>query len=509
MRRESAVSSRTSAAIRDDRGYADFMQILTHDDRSSRYIMASAMKEVEGGWTQRAHTAARIRRYAPTGWEDTYVTVNGFFSHERTAERCRQVNAMSFDVDAHGEGGATPAEIAEAVMSAVRKGNLPEPTMLVNSGRGVQLHYVLRHSIPCYLTPNEDGQPMRNEKALAFFTDVRRRLAAALDSVIESLSGVENDRSVFDLAHVFRVPGTFNSRSQTYCQLVHLNEDRLYALKELKALSPEPERASSEAAAPRSAKFRSLKFDRVAMHRMRKVEELRDLRDHTPGGRGCTDLARNNMTFVFCNAAVQVYKHKRAIELTHEFNAGFRTPLAASEVDAVIKSVTKNGPYRIGAQKLVDEFLRMSSEEMEAVKLFSTSRQIEREAAKAATREKRAKRDEEVLELLSRGLSQGKTAEIVGISRATVNKIAQRSKLAAAATTASKSLAEIARAALSMPRQAASSKLSIFLARALGCVGRRGATPMAARQSNRQRTLDGSRQRGPPRSRIYPTQTDH
>lgn len=109
---------------------------------------------------------------------------------------------------------------------AVGDETLPQPTMTIDTGRGVQLFYVLTRSIPYRVSAN--GQV--NIKSVKFFENVQKRMASLLDSVVSSIRGISVDRATFDVSRVSRIPGTFNAKAGRYASLCDYSFDALYSL---------------------------------------------------------------------------------------------------------------------------------------------------------------------------------------------------------------------------------------------------------------------------------------
>ena len=79
--------------------------------------------------------------------------------------------------------------------------------MTIDSGRGVQLFYVLTRSIPYRV--NANGQV--NIKSVKLFESVQKRMASLLDSVISPIKDISVDRATFDVSRDSRIPATYNA----------------------------------------------------------------------------------------------------------------------------------------------------------------------------------------------------------------------------------------------------------------------------------------------------------
>lgn len=392
-----------------------FYSLLLHDDRNSRYILSSD----EGGvWRDRALYAAQLPGVRFDGCSNYYLTHNGFSGTRRTLEGTRQVNAIFLDVDAHGAGKlACRRAVARAnqlIAAAVDEGRLPLPTMLVDSGRGLHLYYVLHRSIP-YRVPR-DGALQVNSASLEYFADVQRRLASVLQEVLAGVEGLEVDRSVLDHARVGRIPGTYNAKAGRYARLIG-SSGALYTLDVLGSYRT----ASQPAPKPAPKRGKVVRFQPLMHSRITKLAQLQEYRGFDCRG------TRELMCFVYYNSAVQLYERSVAMERTEAFNARFKQPLQweelggiASAVDSVVNCKGERGYYPLSAQTLIDK-LQLTQAEIDELHFFSSKRTTERAAAKAATRQRREERNAKIVELYTTlGMTQPEVAAAVGCSARTV-----------------------------------------------------------------------------------------
>ena len=415
-----------------------FLRTLLHDDRNSFYVLSTD----EGGrWedvpVRRAQLAALpLGMGAPDSAASYYITHNGFADRRRKLESCRQVNAMFFDLDCHGEPGFECRRLVDEahrlVIVAAEANTLPRPTMVVDSGRGLHLYYVLERSIPCRLRAGGSMQP--NEKALAYFRDVQLRLADVLDEVLAGLDGVDVDRAVFDCTRVSRIPGTYNAKAGRRARL--LSADGGYC--ELGDLAKYRPRAASAGAAPEGQPQRTpagtlVRFDRLMASRLRKVAELQEHRGYACEGN------RELMCFVYYNTAVQLYERPEAFRRLGAFNARFIRPLSCDElegvrsaVDGVVNVKGERGHYVLSAETLI-RLLALTPAEIEATRFFTSKRAAERAEAKRTTRAKREGRDQRICNLYATGeLTQVQVAQAVGCSVRTVSKAVKAAGMARA-----------------------------------------------------------------------------
>ena len=207
-----------------------FRTLITHDDRNSYYVVSS---DASGSWEDTAVKSESLPAMGFNTKSAYYMTHNGFTSACRKSEQVRQLNALFFDLDCHDQDlqqtRAIVSQTLSTLQQAVGEGILPQPTMTIDSGRGVQLFFVLTRSIPYRV--NADGQV--NIKSVKLFENVQKRMALLLDSVISPIQGISVDRATFDVSRVSRIPGTYNAKAGRFASLVNYSFDALYSLTEL------------------------------------------------------------------------------------------------------------------------------------------------------------------------------------------------------------------------------------------------------------------------------------
>lgn len=442
-----AGTAQTLASSGNDCGRAAFFAMLTRDDRGSAYHFMS--RDASGLWSAEGGVpAAGLAAVGLVPGFDWYVTPNGFSTRSkygRKVEKLRQVNVLKYDIDFHAPADDAPylSYLAFEILKASWcSGAIPVPSMVVDSGRGLHLYYALERSTAYRLR----GGAI-NDRGLRYLADVDRRLADALQAAIETLHEARLDRSVSDLARVMRVPGTINRANGRTCQVVY-DSGTTHTLASLAAALPAQGRVH------RPMRPRLLRFDKLSMSRMAKVEALQEAR-----GTRCHGT-RELMCFVYYNAAVQVYESRDdAFEALVAFNERFVERVAVRELEGVRRSVDKVGFYKIGAEKVTGKFLQMSAEEIEELGFFESVKKTSRAAAKRRTAERREARNALIAELYGQaGATYVSVAKQVGCSRRTVANVLKTLR-DATSTTGSSSLKDAIRTALDQRTGAECKKL--------------------------------------------------
>jgi hypothetical protein len=160
---------------------------------------------------------------APFLTDDAYATVNGydrtwrqpsasgFPTASRKESNLKYLNACYADIDCGRTGEPLdpknpnkhlPPELCvAAVLALAKRGEIPYPSMLAFSGRGLYLFWLLRDE-------TDPTMPARSYSAarVAFYKQVNRALHERL-----AIANLPIDRGAHDAARVLRVPGSLHS----------------------------------------------------------------------------------------------------------------------------------------------------------------------------------------------------------------------------------------------------------------------------------------------------------
>ena len=403
-----------------------FFRLLFHDDRNSYYVISS---DASGEWADAALRVDALSSYQFDMVHNYYITHNGFTGKRRLSVRTRQLNALFFDVDFHGVESSECVRLInitlERLNMAVQTAALPKPTMIVDSGRGVHLYYVLDRSVPYRF--RKTGEV--NEPGISFFNHVQTQLADLLDELLADVPEAKVDRAVFDYTRVSRIPNTFNAKAGRHSRLVFAEEvyHSLSDLNAYRAVSPARKQASQKKLSGRAV---IMKYDRLLLSRLNKISELQEYRKYRCDGN------REVMSFVFYNTAAQIYRKEDAWDSLVAFNSRFSSPLALSELEGIRKAVSsvrnvkgEVGYYVLSANKII-ELLALTDAEIEATHFFASRRMVARMEAKRKTKDKKDARDKRIVELYGKGsMTQQQVADAVGCSARTVYAVLKAANL--------------------------------------------------------------------------------
>ncbi len=164
------------------------------------------IREIDGGDSnkvkQRFIRPMHIDSYRPPMDKNVYFGVYGRVEKSGKAKSCNATKALWADYDADMEG-LTVAERAEKIMTAIKRVDLPDPSILVSSGNGIHAYWLL----------NERQRDV---------TDILRAIAGATGG----------DLRATDRARIMRLPGTFNVKDRPLrCEILQADYSLIYDIR--------------------------------------------------------------------------------------------------------------------------------------------------------------------------------------------------------------------------------------------------------------------------------------
>jgi len=246
-----------------------------------------------------------------TGLSDVYITPNSFYKPYRAADTIRHFRALFIDLDLKKY---SKQEAVYQVFMLADKGTIPKPSMVVDSGRGLHLYWKIEHA------------PMG---AILTWQELE-------DFLYKQLQFLGADIKATDAARLLRLPGTINTRSQTPCEILTVDNDCIYSMRDLREqyLKYSPKKSNKKAPVKPLTKA----FNSYTLHaaRLEDLKTLCLLRQFDMTG-------YRNMTLHCFTYWLGVTQRDPDLleEKTTEFNKRFTEPLKESEVRAVLRSVPK------------------------------------------------------------------------------------------------------------------------------------------------------------------------
>ncbi|MCC0728726.1 DNA-binding response regulator [Clostridioides sp. ZZV14-6045] len=338
---------------------------------------------------------------------NVYISHNTFYKPQRRIENIKELNAIFIDIDCYNTNYTK-----EAVRFFIEKdlnGIIPNPTMLVDSGRG--LYYVLKlEPVP--------------SKALPLWYAIQRY-------IYNKLKEFGADAKALDPTRVLRATGTINSKTQTEVKIIDY-DGYTYTLKEIQENYLPELKEKKHKSKGRPKKVISL-FNEYSLYhaRLNDLTKICELRSYDMEGcREVTLFLYRYFTCCFMEDEVQ------ALECTLELNEQFIKPLREYEVVKHTKSAEtayKSKKYKFKNRTLID-LLGITEEEQKHLKTIIGKKEAnerEKEAKKLARRNENGltSREQEkqdkinlIKQLKEKGLNNNQIAKELKINRSTVTK---------------------------------------------------------------------------------------
>lgn len=370
-----------------------------------------------------------------------YFSPNTFFKPRRSVETVRQISALYVDLDLHGKTKAEVKRITRDLVvflktDAVLK-NIPAPSIIVFTGRGLQLYWVLdplpKHGVPLW--------QMTQDSITNAFRAIFKRYNIDID--VDHVS---------DIARVLRLPGTINTKAGEMARVLEFNDNK-FRLDEINEnYFPELSDFKHSPRKPKApAKLYHL-FNLYSLHlaRLNDIIKLVEMRK----GHIESDECRRRLVFLYRYLTCCYLKSpQHALALTLDFNKGFTQPLPERTVIKATESAEKayfdwlsgdvdiiNGvPFRKGYNyknsTLIDWLSITPEEQREMETIIGKEEKYRRndkrrygkdENGLTAKQRERQERDKRILEMHKQGMTHRQIAKIIGVSAKTITNSLRR-----------------------------------------------------------------------------------
>lgn len=259
-----------------------------------------------------------INRY--NGDKDTFITPNLTYNGRRSSKNIRQLRALYIDLD-NREFGFN--DIVYRVWYLVMEEKIPEPTMVVNSGRGVHLYWRIEHA---------------PYQALYTWQELE-------DYLWYQLKSLGADKKATDASRILRLPDTLNTRNNETCKVMLINNEVTYSMYELreKYLKWKPKVVKQEI-------IKEIIQEQVVEHKV-----LHFFTSYTLHMARAEDILticklRNYRVTGYRNMILHCYAYwlgvthrdqEKLSKLVYMLNEKFTEPLKQNEVDAILRCVPK------------------------------------------------------------------------------------------------------------------------------------------------------------------------
>jgi len=396
--------------------------ILTHHTGADGWV--TLCRKDGNRWNQYHYRVDGVAS-ALSEWlgEDVYFSQNTFYRPSRKIEHIRQLRALYVDVDNYLLN-LDPMWTIGALEANLFGDKIPEPNLIIHSGRGLALVWLL--------------QPVPSQ-ALPLWQTVENYFVRQLDKF-------GGDAKASDAARVLRLAGTVNTKNGEQVQ-VQVRHDFRYTLRDLErdylpALLPKRNK-STQQVHHRLYKTYSLHYTRLMD--LLKLCELRNW--------NMTDYREITLFMYRYWGCCFLKDPQEALEATLETNECFTQPLGRREVINATRSAekafyAKSNPeanriaqekgypgagYNISNAKII-EWLDITEEEQKKLDTIIGRREKYRRNNERRTKTRRAagkqtrdkylseadKRRSEAMRMKSEGMTQQQIAKYLGVGRTAV-----------------------------------------------------------------------------------------
>ena len=254
------------------------------------------------------------------GSEDSYITPNTTYIPKRRVSNIRQFRALYIDLDKIEHDQEV---IYNRIFKLSEDGEIPKPTMIVDSGRGLHIYWRI------YNAPYQ---------AL----DTWQQLE---DFLYYKLKEYGADGKALDAVRVLRIPGTVNSKNNKRCSILYVDEDLQYSMYDLreKYLKYKPKKNQLEFHQTKKEKNNVITnkfFTSYSLHstRAEDIKTLCKLRNYDIHDYNC----RNMVIHCYAYWIGLVVRNTDELEKeVIELNNAFTKPLKESEIKAVLRCIPK------------------------------------------------------------------------------------------------------------------------------------------------------------------------
>lgn len=253
------------------------------------------------------------------GDKDVYITPNTTYIPFRQVQNIRQFRALFIDID-NLENDKLAA--CYRIFEMAEEKSIPKPTMIVDSGRGIHLYWRI---------VNAPFQALNTWQALE-------------DYLYYKLKPFGADLKATDGARVLRLPATINSRNNSMCRVIYVDDKVTYSMYDLKKDFLRYDKLEGKQLQFQQTKKNSKEvvknkfFNSYNLHitRANDLLTLCKLRNY--------DVEGYRNMILHCYAywkGIYIRDFNELETIVFDLNNSFKKPLKENEVNAILKCIPK------------------------------------------------------------------------------------------------------------------------------------------------------------------------
>lgn len=246
---------------------------------------------------------------------DVFITPNTLYIPQRNTDNIRQFRALYVDIDSVKDN---QVYTAYKIFEMAEKGQIPKPSMIVNSGSGIHLYWRIKNA------PHSAKYTWQNIE----------------DMLIYRLKKFGADSRVSDSSRVLRLPNTINSKSNTKASIMYIDNTIEYSMFDLKEkyVNQFKKKQINNAKKQNSKLINNVFFNTYSLHILRSNDILKlcELRNY--------DVKGHRNMILHCYAywqGIYVRNEEELKDKVYELNSKFKQPLRESEVNGILRCIPK------------------------------------------------------------------------------------------------------------------------------------------------------------------------
>ena len=247
------------------------------------------------------------------GQENVYITPNTIYVPFRRVENIRQFRALFLDFDNIGED---KHYVSYNIFELAAQDVIPMPTMIVDSGRGLHVYWRIKNA---------------PYGALYSWQEIE-------DMLYHRLKHLGADRQATDATRLLRLPNTINSKSNSECNVLWIDDKTEYSMYDLKDKYIKAKKKPKTSTKTTNKVIANAFFNSYSLHMDRATDliTLCELRKYKVEG-------HRNM-LLHCYAywiGIYVRSKEELADSVNNLNNKFKPPLKQTEVNAILRCVPK------------------------------------------------------------------------------------------------------------------------------------------------------------------------